>query len=65
MAASNYATGEMLDRFHFSARAVTVGMGVLFLIPALLWFITERWWDTGAGGERTDEPSGSSERVEV
>lgn len=45
MAASNYATGEMLDRFGFSPRAVTIGIGVLFLLPAALWFVTERWWN--------------------
>jgi MFS family permease len=45
MAVSNYATGEMLDRFGFSPRAVTVGIGVLFLLPAALWFLTQRWWN--------------------
>jgi MFS family permease len=45
MAASNYVTGEMLDRFGLSPRAVTVGMGLLFLIPGALWFVTRRWWD--------------------
>jgi len=59
MAASNYITGEMLDSFNFSARSVTVGMGVLFLIPAALWFITERWWDTGVGEHADDTPEQS------
>lgn len=45
MAASNYVTGEMLDRWNLSPRWVTVGIGVFFLIPGILWFITERWWD--------------------
>ncbi len=45
MAASNYATGELLDRFGYSPRAVTVGMGMLFMMPAVLWFLTQRWWD--------------------
>ena len=45
MAASNYATGEALDRFHFSPRAVTIALGLLFLIPGALWFVTERWWN--------------------
>ncbi len=45
MAASNYATGELLDRFGFSARLVTAMIGVLFLLPGLLWFVTARWWD--------------------
>ncbi|HEY6122724.1 MAG TPA: MFS transporter [Pyrinomonadaceae bacterium] len=45
MAASNYLTGEMLDRFGISPRLVTVGIGVLFLVPGLLWFATTRWWD--------------------
>lgn len=45
MAASNYVTGEMLDRWNLSPRWVTVGIGVFFLVPGILWFITERWWD--------------------
>ena len=44
MAISNYATGELLDRFGFSPRAVTIGIGVLFLLPGMLWFMTKRWW---------------------
>ena len=46
MAISNYATGELLDRFGFSARAVTIGIGVLFLLPAVLWFTTQKWWNS-------------------
>ncbi len=45
MAASNYATGEMLDRFGYSPRAVAVGIGALFILPAVIWFATRRWWD--------------------
>ncbi|MBV9210956.1 MAG: hypothetical protein JOZ52_10025 [Acidobacteria bacterium] len=45
MAVSNYVTGELLDSFGFSPRAVTVGIGVLFLLPAVLWFATQRWWN--------------------
>ncbi|MFL6208191.1 MAG: MFS transporter [Pyrinomonadaceae bacterium] len=45
MAASNYATGELLDRFHIPARTVTVAIGALFLLPGLLWFMTARWWN--------------------
>lgn len=52
MAASNYATGELLDRFQLSPRAVTVGIGLLFLIPGAMWLITRRWWD-----KEQDEPS--------
>lgn len=47
MAASNYITGELLDRFALSPRLVTVGIGILFLIPGLVWFATKRWWDRG------------------
>ncbi len=46
MAASNYATGELLDRFNYSPRIVTVGIGILFIIPGLVWFATQRWWDS-------------------
>jgi MFS family permease len=45
MAASNYVTGELLDRFQISPRIVTVGIGMFFLLPGLAWFITQRWWD--------------------
>src|SRR5215204_6593187 len=45
MAASNYATGELLDRFGISPRIVTIGIGTFFLIPGLVWFVTQRWWD--------------------
>jgi MFS family permease len=45
MAASNYLTGEMLDTFGFSARRVTIAIGILFLIPGVVWFVTQRWWD--------------------
>ena len=45
MAASNYATGELLDRFRISPRIVTIGIGLFFLMPGLTWFLTQRWWD--------------------
>jgi len=45
MAASNYITGELLDRFQISPRVVTVGIGLFFLLPGLAWFVTQRWWD--------------------
>jgi hypothetical protein len=45
MAASNYVTGELLDRFQISPRIVTVSIGVFFLLPGLVWFTTQRWWD--------------------
>ena len=47
MAASNYATGEMLDRFKLSPRLVTIGIGIFFVIPGVLWFVTQKWWDQG------------------
>ena len=45
MAASNYLVGELLDRFGFSPQAVTIGVGVFFLLPGLAWFATERLWN--------------------
>jgi hypothetical protein len=63
MAASNYATGELLDRFHFHPRAVTIGIGVFFLIPGLLWFATRRWWNNGRG-EQALEGTDSNKRFE-
>ena len=61
MAASNYLTGEMLDRFGLSPRWVTVGIGVLFLLPGIIWFATRRWWDRGH--EHADEVIPLHERV--
>ena len=45
MATSNYFTGELLDRFNISPRVVTIGIGTFFLIPGIMWFLTQRWWD--------------------
>jgi predicted MFS family arabinose efflux permease len=44
LAISNYVTGELLDRFGYSPRTVTVGIGILFLLPGLLWFAGYRFW---------------------
>lgn len=54
MAASNYVTGEMLDRFGLSPRVVAIGIGTFFLIPGVVWFATQRLWDRGKA-EPTDE----------
>ena len=48
MAASNYATGEALDRFAYSPRVVTIAIGLFFILPGLLWFLTRRLWDRDA-----------------
>lgn len=45
MAASNYATGEFLDRFGVSPRRVTIVIGIIFMMPGVVWFLTQRWWD--------------------
>ena len=45
MAVSNYATGELLDRFRLSPRAVAIGVGAFFLLPGVAWFVTHKWWD--------------------
>lgn len=45
MATSNYVVGELMDRFGFSPRVVTAGVGIFFLLPGLIWFATEKWWD--------------------
>ena len=45
MAVSNYATGEMLDRLRLSPRVVAIGIGAFFLLPGVVWFVTQRWWD--------------------
>lgn len=57
MAASNYVTGELLDRFGLSPRAVAIGIGACFLLPGVAWFVTERWWDRDQNaGTTTDRP---------
>jgi MFS family permease len=63
MAGSNYATGELLDRFNFSPRTVTVMIGIFFLIPGLLWFATRRWWNNGRG-EQAEETVEMNKRFE-
>jgi hypothetical protein len=45
MAVSNYATGELLDRFGLSPRVVAIGIGAFFLLPGMAWFVTQKWWD--------------------
>lgn len=45
MALSNYATGELLDRFGLSPRVGAIGIGAFFLLPGLAWFVTQKWWD--------------------
>jgi predicted MFS family arabinose efflux permease len=56
MAASNYAVGELLDRFNYSPRVITVGIGILFLLPGLLWFATARWWNRERSGSSPHAP---------
>jgi MFS family permease len=65
MAASNYATGEMLDRFGLSPRLVTVVIGAFFLLPGIVWFVTQRWWDQGIDEQihESIQPEGSAEVV--
>ena len=61
LAASNYATGELLDRWGFSPRAVAVGIGTLFLLPGLLWFATAHLWDKDGRDPQTTAAPGPSE----
>lgn len=67
MAASNYATGEMLDRFELSPRVVTIGVGALFLIPGIAWFLTQKWWDRDDTPEAEERiiDSGIEQRAET
>jgi MFS family permease len=53
MATSNYVVGELMDRFGFSPRWVTAGVGIFFLMPGITWFLTKQWWDRN---ERTIAP---------
>jgi MFS family permease len=67
LAASNYLTGELLDRFQLPARLVTVGIGVFFLLPGVLWFVTARWWNresssvVAPAGETTPRPDAAQQ----
>lgn len=63
MAASNYLTGELLDRFNYPPRAVTIGIGVLFLLPGLLWFATARWWNRPHESAPQASPAAASPAV--
>jgi MFS family permease len=56
MAASNYATGELLDRVHLSPRVVAVGTGLFFTLPGLAWFASARWWDRGRDDKQVSAP---------
>lgn len=65
MAASNYATGEMLDRFGYSPRAITIGIGILFIIPGLIWFATKRWWNQSGAEAHDDAIEETGKRAET
>jgi MFS family permease len=60
MAASNYVTGELLDRFQISPRIVTIGIGLFFLMPGIAWFLTQRWWDREKDYEHESRSHGLS-----
>ena len=61
MAASNFVTGELLDRFEVSPRVVTVGIGIFFMLPGIAWFLTSRWWNREKQDSETVEAGGSSQ----
>lgn len=57
MAGSNYAMGELLDRFGYSPRTITIGIGLIFLVLGAIWFVARRWWNEGPdelAGERLE-----------
>ena len=64
MAASNYITGEMLDRFDVPPRVMTISLGLLFLLPGIVWFVTRRWWDKG-DRKMTDTELANRERKQT
>ena len=57
MAISNYATGELLDRFGLSPRTVCIGIGAFFLFPGAAWLLTQRWWDKDVRTDTHDSPA--------
>ena len=65
MAASNYVTGELLDRFGVPPRLVTVGVGVFFTFPGIVWFLTYRRWNRERRTAVTCDRSESTEYAEA
>src|SRR5229473_2096030 len=63
MAASNYLVGELMDRFGFSPRVVTAGVGTFFMLPGLIWFATEKLWDHKAKIAETEPISEKAEEI--
>jgi hypothetical protein len=63
MAASNYVTGELLDRFGISPRVVTIGIGLLFVVPGIIWLITYRWWGHGKTLQPKERPLADRDRT--
>jgi MFS family permease len=61
MAASNFITGELLDRFGVPPRVVTVGVGIFFMLPGIAWFLTARWWNREKKNSETPDVGGSSQ----
>jgi MFS family permease len=55
MAGSNYLVGELMDRFGFSPRVVTVGVGIFFMLPGLIWFATEKQWNRKEAASRSNQ----------
>ncbi|HZI17096.1 MAG TPA: MFS transporter [Pyrinomonadaceae bacterium] len=55
LAASNYATGEALDRLGLSPRAVAVAVGLFFVVPGLVWLWAVRLWDGDRRGGTSDD----------
>jgi len=61
LAGSNYLTGELLDRFGYNPRLLAMGIGVFFLIPGIVWFLTQPWWDRDEPTDLTMEARTTSQ----
>ncbi len=61
LAGSNYLTGELLDRFGYNPRFLAMGIGVFFLIPGIVWFLTQPWWDRDEPTDLTMEARTTSQ----
>jgi predicted MFS family arabinose efflux permease len=48
IAASNYLIGVGLDRWGFSARQLAAALGLVMIVPGILWMIGLRRWTRGA-----------------
>ena len=60
---SSYVTAYALDGLHWSPRALSVGLGIGFAVPGLLWLIVNSRWKPSAHLEAVAEMQSSQEEM--